>query len=438
MPNKASHSSRRRPTILSEISPTYGRAHSRVLPFVLWVLLFAWLVRITVFVRRRAGTEFADIDLLAGIQIFIVLVVLIIVLLSARALPILSKTAGTSVRALFFYYILSALSALWSPLPEYSLYRAFEFMILFMAVLLALSYAPNLVKAERIVLIVSLISITLTMYPYFIRLGFPTSLGAWHTTAYSASAAMLFCYCLGEYFQSDKNRKKILRWVGFVALAVLVLGTSAGSNVAASFGVLIVAFLRRNTALIFIGCILLLVMLPVFLFGEIDDSAVAVRGVLFPGKSEAQIYSLRGRVPFWKQMFTVFLDSPFFGHGFAIFTTGRGRVLPGNPHNSLFSVLLGTGILGMLAVIVYGFRLLREFYRTTVKRLRGAVGCTAAICTGLINSLSTPLVLEQWEEASFVFAAMTAFSILFVYLPFKSKEKEQKKKTLGQRANAKP
>lgn len=426
MPNKASHSSRRRLTILSEISPTYGRAHSRVLPFVLWVLLLAWIVRITVFVRRRVDTEFAEVDLLAGIQILVVLVVLITVLLGARAFLIWSKTAGTSVRALFFYYILSALSALWSPLPEYSLYRAFEFMILFMGVLVALSYAPNFVKAERIVLIVSLISITLTLYAKFINIGFSTSLDAWHTTAYSASAAMIFCYCLGEYFQTDKNRKKRLRWVGFVALAALVLGTSAGSNVAASFGVLIVAFLRRNTALIFIGCILLLVMLPVFLFGDIDDSAV--RAVLFPGKTEAQIYSMRGRVALWNILFNLFLDSPVFGHGFAVLSTGRGRVLPSNPHNSLFSVLLGTGILGMLTVIFYFLRLRQEFYKTTVKRLPGAVGCTAAICTGLVNSLSTPFVLEQWEEASFVFAAMTAFSILFVYLPYKSKEKEKKGK----------
>lgn len=424
--------------LLSGERPEYGSAHSSLVPLTLWLLVLAWIARITIFTRGRAQGEFADVDFLAGIQVLIVLVVLITVLLSGRALPIWSKTARTSVRSLFYYYIISALSTVWSPIPAYSLYRAFEFMILFMGFLVALSYAPNLVKAERIVLIVSLISITLTMYPYFIRLGFPTSLGAWHTTSYSASAAMLFCYCLGEYFQSDKNRKKILRWVGFVALAVLVLGTSAGSNVATAFGVLIVAFLRRNTALIIIGCILLLIMLPVFLFGEIDDSAVAVRGVLFPGKSESQIYSLRGRVPFWNQMFTLFLDSPFFGHGFAIFSTGRGQAFASSPHSSLFSVLLGTGMLGMLTVILYGLRLLREFYGTTVKRLPGAVGCTAAIFTGLVNSLSTPFVLEQWEEASFVFAAMTAFSILFVYLPYKSKEKEQKKKTLGQRANAKP
>ncbi len=422
--------------LLSGERPEYGSAHSSLVPLTLWLLVLAWIARITIFTRGRAQGEFADVDFLAGIQILIVLVVLITVLLSGRALPIWSKTAGTSVRALFYYYIISALSTVWSPIPAYSLYRAFEFMILLMGLLVALSYAPNLVKAERIVLIVSLISITLTMYPYFRRLGFSTSMGAWHTTSYSASAAMIFCYCLGEYFQSDKNRKKTLRWVGFVALAALALGTSAGSNVAASFGVLVVAFLRRNTALIIIGCILLLIMLPVFFFGEVDDLAVAVRGVLFPGKSEAQIYSLRGRVPFWGQLFTLFLDSPFFGHGFAILSTGRGQALPFNPHNSLFSVLLGTGMLGMLTVIVYGLRLLREFHRTTVKRLPGAVGCTAAICTGLVNSLSTPFVLEQWEEASFVFAAITTFSILFVYLPYKSKKEEQKKKTLGQRANA--
>ena len=227
-----------------------------------------------------------------------------------------------------------------------------------------------------------------------------------------------------------------MRWAGFVALAGLLIGSSSGSNVAAAFGILVVAFLIRNTALIVIGCILVLIMLPVFFFGEIDDTLV--KSVLFPGKTDAHIYSLRGRLPLWNKLFELFLDSPVFGHGFAILTTGRGQVFAGSPHNSLLSVLLGTGILGMLTVTFYFLRLLREFYRTTVKRLPGAVGCTAAILTGLVNSLSTPFVLEQWEEASFVFAAMTAFSILFVYLPYKSKEKEQKKKTLEQRANAKP
>lgn len=172
------------------------------------------------------------------------------------------------------------------------------------------------------------------------------------------------------------------------------------------------------------------------LFGSIDGfvSSVVMSG-LFPGKTEEKIYSIGGRWAMWEYLFKLVVDSPIIGHGFAVLSTGKGVLLSTAPHNSLFSVLLGTGSIGMFAVLLYGMRTLREFFRTVIPRRPGSVGCTAAIAAGLVNSLSMPLIFDEWEESTLVFICITAFSFLFVYLPYKLKKTVQNKKTLGQRAN---
>lgn len=208
-----------------------------------------------------------------------------------------------------------------------------------------------------------------------------------------------------------------MKWFGGFALGALILGTSAASNVAALFGVLLVSFLRRSTALVIISGFILVTLLTLTFIVTIDYSVPT--SILFPGKSPEQIYSVHGRLGMWEILFGVFKQSPIIGHGFAVLSTGRGHVFANDPHNSLFSVILGTGFLGALTVLIYSFRLMREFFRTAFHRVPGAIGCTAAICAGLVNSLAMPLVFDEWEESSLVFACMTAFLILFVLLPYR-------------------
>jgi len=412
--------------VLSQIKPDFGGMQSHLIPFLLWMSLLAWLARISIFVRKRDIMEFAAVDILAGIQISLVLLIFAIAFLSARAIQMWSKTAGTSVRMLFIYYFICALSLLWSARPDYTIYRAFEFITLFMGVLIALSYSPNFLKAERMVLIISSLVIVMTLIASIKLRGFSDSLQMWHRTSYSAAAAMLLCYCLGEYLQSDRYRKKILKWFGLFALCALVLATSAGSNVAVMFGIFLIAYLRRNVGFFILGVIILAIAVPLMLFMPVDYSLAT--SIVFPGKSEEQILTLSGRLPMWQSLVALVYQSPIIGHGFAVISTPAHAVVSINPHNSLFSVLLGTGALGLLIVLVYSFRLLREFRQTAIQyRLPGAIGCAAAITTGLINSLTTPFVFGKWEEATFVFALVTTFFLLFVVLPFKQQKIKTRK-----------
>lgn len=401
------------PIAPSQINSGVGGPPSRFIPALLWLCLLGWVFRQTVFIRGRL--DFATVDVYAGIQILLVIIVFITVLLSTRFFSMWSKIAGTSVRILFIYYLICALSSIWSSLPVFTLYRAAEFMILLMGTLVALSYSPNFLKAERRVLLVSILAIIMNMYMSVYFYGFTWILKAWHTNSYSASAAIVFCYCLGEYFCSDRKRKKLLKWAGIFAFCTLGLGTSSASYIAALIGVVFVAIFHRNTALLLISSFMLLLLFVLNFVVTIDFSTVI--SILFPGKTAYDISTLSGRTLMWERLFYYVQTSPIIGHGFDVIATARGQLFKTSPHNSLFSILLGTGLLGLLTALFYGYRLFREFFRTTRRHLPGAVGCGAGICTGLANSLSMPLVFDEWLKTSLVFSCITSLLILFVVLP---------------------
>jgi O-antigen ligase len=127
----------------------------------------------------------------------------------------------------------------------------------------------------------------------------------------------------------------------------------------------------------------------------------------------------------WKSFLLKILESPVVGHGFAVLSSARGSLFASHPHSSVFSVLLGTGAVGALAFSFYVFRLFRELVRTNLARLPGAVGCASAIAAGLVNSLAMPVIGDQWEESSLVFACLTAFFVLFVVLPYREQRREE-------------
>lgn len=409
----------------SEIRPSIGGTPSQLVPFLLWLAALTWVIRVTVFVRQRSGSEFSAIDLLAGVQIFMVLSSLAIMVLSGRMILVWAKTGGTSIRMLIFYSFACAFSAVWSPLPQFSLYRAIEYATFLMSISVALSYKPNFLKAERTVLFSSIIVILVSMSVSIKFKGLTafSSLESWHTNSYTASAAIIACYCLGEYFSSDKYRKKALKWYGTLAFAALIIGTSTASFIAALAGIGIIALHYRNFALIGIisgGSLILL--FTVLLGSEINTEGL--KEFFFHGMSEKNIYNFHGRLPMWQGFLELVQQSPLYGHGFAVISTGRDTVFSTTPHNSLFSILLGTGLLGLFIAMVYGARAIKEFIQTIRLDLPGALGCSAGLSAALINSLAMPLVFDEWEESSLVFASVTALMVLFVYLPYKQRKIE--------------
>jgi len=209
-------------------------------PLALWITVLIWVIRVTVFVRQRPGSQFSEIDILAGVQIMMVFITIVILLVSGRALNVWGRISGTSVRFL---------------------------------------------KAEKTMLIVSTFVILLSIYVNVHFHGFSTSLESWHTNSYSASAAIIFTYCLGEYFNSDKRRKRVLKWFGLLALCALILGTSTASFFAAMAGMALIAFLKRSVVLLIVWMATLGVMvIAIFLLGT---DLGGIRDFIFHGLSES-------------------------------------------------------------------------------------------------------------------------------------------------------
>lgn len=101
---------------------------------------FLLILRITVFLRQRDSAEFRSIDFLAMIQISLVMLTCFLLLIYANKIKLFwYACSGYSGRALFWYYIISLISMFWAKFPEYTIYRALEFLSQFSAVFLKTS-----------------------------------------------------------------------------------------------------------------------------------------------------------------------------------------------------------------------------------------------------------------------------------------------------------
>jgi O-antigen ligase len=399
-----------------------GKTH----PFavLLWFLALAWVARVTIFVRPRSGAEFAEVDLSATFQILVTLLVLGLVLINSRTAKMWRSSARTSLRWLLLYYGACLLSAIWSPLPEYSAYRAVEYLSMLLGVSLAIFYAPTFEKAERAVIAVAALVVIMSLIQHVIVHGFSLSIARWHTNSYSASAAMLFVYCLGEFLHAVGRRRRLLGIAALGALFITALGTSTASNIGAIFGVVFIAVFSRSRKLLIAGLVGAVFFIPLSM--AIGTESDSFSRTLLGGKSAEDVLELDNRRSLWERYWELYLASPLIGHGFAVTSTKRGGLLESAPHNSLLAVLLSTGIVGLVFVLAYGLRLAIELLGPARRGMLGSRGVLGAIPAGLVNSLGMPLIFDQYEESSLVFISFAALSVFWVVLPWRADSRKGK------------
>ncbi len=385
--------------------PSGARPHPRhQMAILLWLVVLAIMTRITLFIRQRTG--FTEIDVYAMVEIALVGVTIVLLVASGRVGAALRGLRKTSLLILLGFYVFGGISAVWSPIPDFTLYRAIEMISQIMAVLIALSYCPNFQSAERHFLWVSAIVIVLTMLTPIQFYGWTFSLAARHTNVYSASAAMICCYCVGELMAGRVFRRKMLIIFAIVSLLWMIIGTSSASIIATLCGLAVAAILSRNIKVL-IACVFFGLVLAVFL--SVSD----VNAILFPGKTTDQIEALSGRVMLWDQYIPGIKESPFLGVGFAV-VARLGRIYTTNVHNFALAVVAGTGAVGSLIVLAWIVQLIRETWRAVGQRSPGAIGCTAAVVAALVNSMGFDYLGSGIEPTTIVFVCLVAFHCLFV------------------------
>lgn len=376
-----------------------------------WRLAFPYLlppllvvVRLTVFIRKRAGTDFADVDLHAGAEVVLVMITCVIVAVSRQTKLVWRSVLHTSIGMLLVLYGFAALSAAWSVMPEYSGYRAVEYAGQFIAVIVGISCFTHFLRCEKAVLTLGLL-VALLGVAGTARL---TGLGSLHTNQYAAGASMVLCYGFAEIPRAAGRRRVMLVASAAVGLFIVALGTCATANVATCAGLLTGAGLTKNRvgliALFLIAFILILAT------GLTTDFLDVATGVLFPGKSDSQIRGLSGRWAMWENTLAVASTHPFVGHGFGV-QNRLGRIGI-TTHNLLVQIFLDTGAVGLaifsIAMLMFAKEVLQR--RTVVPP--GLAGCVAALISALVHSLGLPIIGAQWLAPSFTLAA---FAGLYVH-----------------------
>jgi O-antigen ligase len=374
-------------------------------------LTFSVLFRLTILVRRRLAENFGDIDSMAVIQLSIVGLSLFLIAIAPRLKASLVKQLNSGNIYIISYYLFAILTALWSGLPNYTAYRAIEYLTLFYSFYLFIFYSPTYLDAE-IKVLYSATAIILLDIGKHIKLG-GISLGNLHTNSYSAVAAMLACYCIAEFFSAKGHRRANLLRIGVVSTLFLIIGTSSASIVSFFIGLAIISFLHRNKIFLFIAILSLILCISLFSF-------IDLKSILFLGKSEHDIMTLTGRTHLWKIYMEMFLEHPFIGNGFAA-STRLAKLYTTNTHNGFISVALGTGFAGLTIFLIGVFRIIKASFINYKKQSPLSLGIFSALVVGLINNMAISIIGEQWSPVAAGFACFLSLHIITnpIHKPFR-------------------
>ena len=256
------------------------RGRSSPLQWLSWFLCLALVARLTLFIRQRSINDFAVTDRYAIFQILIVIGSLLVVLFSGRTDQLWRRLAPRASAILLFFYLLGAVSSLWSLSPSYSLYRAIEVISQIAVIHLALSYSPNRAIAERRTLTLILASMFFGMVSMAVLYGFRIGRISWHDNQFPVPATLVFTYAFGELVSGRRENRRLLLTCGGLGLFGLILGTSSASFLAAlcGMGVALLRLLSRGKYVVLFS----LILVSVVLLG----GAASLEKMIFYGKSQ--------------------------------------------------------------------------------------------------------------------------------------------------------
>jgi hypothetical protein len=138
--------------------------------------------------------------------------------------------------------------------------------------------------------------------------------------------------------------------------------------------------------------------------------------ILSPNHSEQIVFSFHGRSMLWELYAQEILNSPIFGHGFAV-SSRLASFYSNNTHNGLFAVALGTGAIGLLIVLWGAYRYTCETASSGYIDAPGAIGCTAALTAACVNNMSISFIGENWRAPSLLFILFLSLHLFFVLKP---------------------
>jgi O-antigen ligase len=385
----------------------------------LWLIALALMARVTVFVRQRSIANFTSLDTsvlvdkFAFVEIILVGICILAVFISPRL-----KRTGTvirlsSIKYFLAYYIICLTSTYWSFFQKFTIFRSAEMIALIILTLLIMTYYQDFLSAERAYLFVSLIAVLFGIIMHLKLASFQISLSGLHTNQYSAIAGIAFVYCLAERFNAGTARKMFLTRLAVIFAFFLLLGTSATSNVAAFVGIFVVLALVRTSKLELIFFVSMGV-LALYFSGSFDQFWM---DTLFPGKTEHDLITLKGRKYLWGAYTTLIAKQPFQGYGFA--TVSRmgafwGTISTTHAHNGILEVLLGTGFAGGSIFLFWLVWVSKEMLQAYKNNRIGIVGTIGAFTVAMVNNMGRTMIGGAFDAPGLMFLVLLSLFVVHI------------------------
>lgn len=369
-------------------------------------LILITILRKTLFNRARDMDAYNSVDANNSIAILATIIMGGIVLQNWNKI----RKETTACKTFIYYYVFAGFSVLWAGLNFLPIigYKATEVIVSFIATLIIMK---NL-HSNHVRFLFVIMSSTLCNTIYLIMF-LRTGLG--HDNAFPLLAITEFLLITGaiKYRLTDM---KHMRHHLFVSVATIILGTSSASWISLIIGLFFFFSITRKglniTSAIFAACLF---------YGIWSLFEEEVMRIVFGHKTKEMIENGSGREALWIAYIKGWLESPIIGHGFIVGEKGSiaARYIAfatNTAHNMMISVLINTGLIGLIFWITFLYKQCIICWRYSLKHNPYALVCMPAIIAMFVNANSFPVIGSEWSPVSNPIYALLIF--VFVYIPY--------------------
>ena len=349
-------------------------------------ILFVPILRKTVFNRARAMDAYDVVDGSASVAIVFTIITLYIVWTKWNDI----KSYLDSCKYFINYYIFCIFSIAWAGISNAPLigFRALEVIASFLFIALIFAKAENIRDCLRIVLILLLMSNCLFLvYMHH------------HDNTFPLLAVAQLLLSLGAIKYKIFSYKQMVHHI-LIAITTLGFATSSASWLSLIIGLFFFYGTQRNG--VKFSSLIIIAILFYFVWNTFSSN---ISTLIFGNKTEEMIMNGSGRQGLWEAYINGWKESPLLGYGFIVGEKGAIAAkyvlfATNTSHNMLISVLINTGIVGMVLWVFFMWKLCRICWENTKESNPYALICFPAIISVLINSTSFPVIGTEWSPVS--------------------------------------
>lgn len=282
-------------------------------------------------------------------------------------------------------YTYATVTALFSVMPQFAFFLAFQNVVIILAVLWFFSLFRDFRTMERALLLFGTVQmvaesivVRIVSFHSFII----------HFLGGGSMAAILIAYTAGELMAKrvvDKKRIQMLKAILCISIFNIIISTSSGANASAIFGV--------GIGMIFSGHLffaMLLVIGGLILYFNQDLINQLIMFIM-PGKTMEEIETATGRERIWEVILDLAAQKPWFGWGFGCVErvasdTGRIGFSVPDAHNNYIGFY---GSLGYIGSAIAYIHFASAWIYSYMKRQRvGYTGIVASVSCAIMNGYS--------------------------------------------------